>query len=182
MTGIKSRFLNQKHKKNSNFQPSTLNYYTHHSIPLIPCSSKYAFVFEKCLQPKNPLCTENGEGWATSNIRCFELSIRFFLLCANAPHKRNTTCSFFSEIICITASVKYCHQISWCDAGFPALTVKKAFKSNTHCSAHGVKLPIFGMAQPTSLCNSLKIFCKLGGCLTPSGTEKLRPCACQAPW
>jgi uracil-DNA glycosylase len=30
---------------------------------------------EKCLQPKNPLCAENGEGWVAVKTKCLLLSM-----------------------------------------------------------------------------------------------------------
>ena len=35
----------------------------------------YSFVFEKGLDPKNPLNDDRGEGWAAFKIRCLLLSI-----------------------------------------------------------------------------------------------------------
>ena len=100
------------------------------------------------------------------------MSISFFLDCAKEPRRRKTIHSSLSEIILITASVKFCHQILECEAGSQALTVKIAFKRKTHCQARLSRLPEFGTETPTSSAISLKIFFKDGGKTTQSGTEK----------
>ena len=156
--------------------------YKHQSIGFFCTEIKYVFTCEKCLHQRNPLCELNGDGCAASKIKCLELSINPFLLCANAPHRRKTTCCCSSEIVRITASVNCCHPIAWCDPGSPALTVSIALSNNTHCSAHLDKFPDVGIVHQISVESSLKIFCRLGGFFTQSGTEKLNPCACQAPW
>jgi hypothetical protein len=35
----------------------------------------YLLALEKCLQPKNPLCAENGEGWVAVKTKCLLLSM-----------------------------------------------------------------------------------------------------------
>ena len=51
------------------------------SIGSIPFFIRYSLVFEKCLQPKNPLSAEKGEGCAAFKTKCLVSSIRdlFFL-------------------------------------------------------------------------------------------------------
>ncbi|MNH48212.1 hypothetical protein D3C79_1118690 [compost metagenome] len=44
-----------------------------------PSLVRISFVFEKCLQPKNPLYAENGDGWAAVKIKCLFASIKAVL-------------------------------------------------------------------------------------------------------
>lgn len=143
---------------------------------------RISFVWEKCLHQKNPLCTEKGDGCADINTVCLLTSIKGNLLCAKAPRSKKTKPFFFSDRIRITASVKYCQPTSLCDAGEFACTVSIALSKNTHCCARFVRLPDCGIGNQRSLCISLKMFTRDGGGLMPSGTEKLNPCACPAPW
>ena len=147
-----------------------------------PCFVRYALVFEKCLQPKNPLYAESGDGCAHSNTKCLDVSIKDFLLRAFPPQRINTTCSFCLEINSITLSVNQAQphlewEFAWCSR-----TDREVFIKSTPSFAHLVKFPLFGSGQPTSDCNSLKIFCKDGGFCTPSCTEKQSPCACPTFW
>jgi len=137
---------------------------------------------EKCLHPKNHLYTLNGDGWGASNIVCLLVSISSFFFWANAHRNKNIIPSFLSEIVLITASVKSCHPISLWEFGSSFLTVRLAFKRNTHCSARLVKFQLTGGVIQQSVWSSLKIFLSDSGCLTPSCTEKHNPWASHSPW
>ena len=121
----------------------------------LPCASRYAFVFEKCLHPKNPLNAERGEGWGDCKIRCLLSSISGALLRAFPPHKINTAFSVLSEISFITLSVNHAQPHLECEFARCARTVKVVFKSNTPPFAHLVKSPQFGSVMPRSVCISL---------------------------
>jgi hypothetical protein len=108
-------------------------------------------------------------------IICLDVSINGSLDCANAHRKRNISHDFFSDNFLITSSVNVCRHISLCEAGVSFLTVKTAFKSNTHCSARFVKSQEFGLEIHKSDSISLKIFFNDGGCFTQSCTEKQSP-------
>ena len=136
---------------------------------------------EKCLHPKNHLCTLNGDGCGASSTVCLLVSISSFFFCAKAHRNKKITHSFLSEIVLMTASVNVCHHISLWEFGVSFITVKLAFNKNTHCSARLVKFQLTGGVIPRSVCNSLKIFFNDGGCLTPSWTEKHNPCASHSP-
>ena len=52
------------------------------SIGTRPLLSRKALALEKCLQPRNPLCAEKGDGWAAFRTRCFCASTNSALRCA----------------------------------------------------------------------------------------------------
>ncbi len=52
------------------------------SIGARPLLSRKALALEKCLQPRNPLCAEKGEGWAALSTRCLPASTNSALRCA----------------------------------------------------------------------------------------------------
>src|SRR5258708_15478544 len=119
------------------------------SIGESPSLVSNSFVLEKCLQPKNPLSAEKGDGRAAFNTKCFVSSISTCLSCANLPHNKNTIPFFSSDIFLITAFVKSIQPIFAWLAGSLALTVSTAFNNNTPCSAHLVRLPYCaGIAIP----------------------------------
>lgn len=67
-----------------------------------PFSTRILFALEKCLQPKKPRCTENGEGCGAVRIKCLFVSIKLILFCANLPQRRKTIPARRSEIVLIT--------------------------------------------------------------------------------
>ena len=77
----------------------------------------------------------------------------------------------------ITAWVNVSQPWRWCDAEWPARTVKVALSSNTPSAAHRDKSPFTGGAMHKSLANSLKILTNEGGKTVPSLTEKHNPLA-----
>jgi hypothetical protein len=137
-------------------------------IGFIQFSSKYLLVLEKGLLQKNQRSAENGDGCAEHITKCLLSSIKLLFCCAKAPRKINTKCSFLSDKILITASVKICQPISLCEFGVSFLTVNVAFKRNTHSCVHFVKLPDFGAINHKSEYISLYIFLSDGGIVTPS--------------
>src|SRR5690242_9563602 len=155
-----------------------LLFYNFQSIGVLCCFINNSLVLEKCLQPKKPLLALYGEGCAAFKTKCFVSSISDCFSWANLPHNRKTIPSLSSEILLITLSVNCSQPIfAWLPGSF-CLTVKDAFKSKTPCCAHLIRLPFSGISIPRSFFNSLKILFSDGGFETPSGTEKLKPCAC----
>ncbi len=164
---------------------SSLNisiYFKSRLISRSPLHLRISLTLEKCLHPKNPLWTLNGDGCGASKTICLLVSISSFFFWANAHRNRNMIHCFLSEIVLITASVKICHQISLWEFGVSFMTVRLAFNRNTHCSARLVRFQLTGGWIPKSSWSSLKIFFNEGGCLTPSCTEKHNPCASHSPW
>ncbi len=53
----------------------------YHVMGVLPLDARYSFALENGLEPKNPLCAENGEGCADSRTRFLVRSIcaPFFL-------------------------------------------------------------------------------------------------------
>ena len=147
-----------------------------------PFCNKNSFVFEKCLQPKNPLYADKGEGCTLSKTKCLLVSIKDFLLRALPPQRINTTFSFCSEISLITLSVNHAQPHLECEFAWCARTEREVFNSRTPSFAHLVKFPLSGISQPISVRYSLKIFSSEGGLSIPSCTEKQSPCACPTLW
>lgn len=56
------------------------------STGCMPCSSRKAFAWLKCLHPKNPRYADSGLGCGAFKIRCFGLFSIGILLCAGLPH------------------------------------------------------------------------------------------------
>ncbi len=70
-----------------------------------------------------------------------------------------------------------------CELACLCLTVRQALSSRTPCLAHPTRWPWVGAVKPsTSVLNSLYMFRKLGGVVTPTLTLKQRPWACPGPW
>ena len=151
------------------------------SISCLPCLFNNSLVLEKCLLPKKAP-PDRGEGWAASNTKCLEVSIKFFFAFAKLPQSRKIIPSFSSDIFLITASVKICQPHFACELGSPAFTVSDAFSRSTPCFAQCSKLPWVGGSIPKSVFIYLKILTRDGGGLMPCCTEKHKPCACPAPW
>ena len=108
------------------------------------CCRSNSFVLLKCLHPKKPLSALKGDGWAAFNTKCLLVSKSTCLSCANLPHNKKIIPFLCSDILRITASVKFIQpHLAWL-AGSLALTVSTAFKSSTPCSAHWVRLPVLG--------------------------------------
>jgi len=154
----------------------------YHCISFFPCLSKMIFISRKWLFQRKPLCAENGEGCADSNIKCLLQSISAFFFWAKAHQRTKIIHSCEFDIFLSTASVKSSHQIFAWLAGFFSSTVRILLRSNTHCSAQCSKLPEFPAYPGYSFAISLYMFLKLGGILTHSCTEKLSPWACHLPW
>ncbi len=156
-------------------------------ISYSPLHFKISFTFEKCLQPKNQVWAENGDGCGHSKTICLLVSISSFFFCAKAHRSKKITPSFLSEIVLMTASVNLCRPISLCELGWSFLTVRLAFNRKTPCLAQGIKSPVFQIFQTSfrffrSSLSSLKIFFNDGGCLTQFWTEKHNPWASHSPW
>mmetsp|Transcript_47494 Transcript_47494/g.75100 ORF Transcript_47494/g.75100 Transcript_47494/m.75100 type:complete len:279 (+) Transcript_47494:284-1120(+) len=78
----------------------------------------------------------------------------------------------------MAASVMRSHPMLLCERGFPSSTVRTELRSNTPCCDHEVRSPCGHGQFPASF----SIFIRLGGTLTPRGTEKDRPIAWPLPW
>ena len=119
------------------------------------------------LLQKKPLSAENGEGCGDLMIKCLSLSIRVSFCWAKAPRKMKTRPVFWSESFFITSSVKWCRPMFLCELGASLRTVSPAFRRRTPCFARCSRLPLAGGSIFKSDFNSLKIFLKEGGILTP---------------
>src|SRR5688572_22183718 len=81
------------------------------SIGSVLLLTRYSLVLEKCLQPRNPLCAERGEGCAAFNTRCFVSSIRACFSWANLPHNKKTRFFLRSDNLLIAAFVNSDHPM-----------------------------------------------------------------------
>ncbi len=151
------------------------------SICFFQFFSSHSFAARKWPHHKNHWCAESGDGCGASRIRCFVVSINVFFDLAKFPRKRKTRWSWCCDKRWMTLSVNSSRQSLWCDAASCAFTVRIAFSNKTHCSARLVKFPFWRFVQ-YSAWSSFAMFFKDGGMGTPSGTEKLSPCACPSPW
>ena len=123
----------------------------------MPCALRYSLVLEKCLQPKNPLKAERGEGCAHSRMRCLFLSMRGFFERALPPQRMNTRCSLRSLRREMTLSVNHVQPQFLCEFAMCARTVRAVLRRSTPSFAHFVRSPESGGVQPTSSLSSLKI-------------------------
>jgi len=123
----------------------------------------YFSVKEKCLQPKNPLYEDKGDGWGALRIRCLELSIKVIFFCASLPQRIKTR-FFFRELnSSIILFVKISHPLFLWLPGKDFSTVKIVLSSRMPCSDHDVRQPWLGSDTFVSSTSSLNIFRNVAG-------------------
>eukprot|EP00971_Amphidinium_carterae_P176700 3503497-Amphidinium_carterae.1 len=86
--------------------------------------------------------------------------------------------------VCIARSVSRSQPKCLWDIGLDCCTVSMEFNKKTPCRAHEVRSPCCakGFASGSQQPASFSMFRKLGGTLTPLGTENESPMACPGWW
>ena len=114
----------------------------YHFISSIPLFLSSALTWLNGFDPRNHRCAERGLGCGDSIIQCFEVSMSFFLLCANDHQRTKMTNSLSSDILWMTKSVNAHQPRCWWLAASQSLTVSMAFKRSTPWFAQSQRSPL----------------------------------------